>query len=546
MHNITIQPDLFENVQMLGISIETAALKAGVSSATIRNWIKTGYLSKEDNGMINELSFERFIENVAGKEKLNSRANKSQKDIHDHEKLENTIIDKLSNDFSDSIGTEYEENLSDSYRNKEGIYYTPEHIVSDMLPGKVVGVENMKFCDPSCGSGNFLLRAIEIGFKPENVYGFDIDSIAIEITKKRIENKTGYKSDNIKNLDFLEFAMNNDLYFDYIYTNPPWGKKIQKNEKNRYSKFYGAGKSVDTSSLFFFASLSSLNTNGSLGFLLPEAFFNIATFENARIKALSLKIERLVDYGKSFKGLLTKAQAVILKKTNITSDDIKCDIEGKRHFIRSSKSFSQLPKAILNFSCDEIESSVIEHVFSIKHIKLINNAKWGLGIVTGNNAKFSKDIFVEGYMPVYKGADITYEGLLKPSMFIPKDLSLYQQVAPVELYEAKEKLIYKFISSKLCFYHDTEQRYILNSANMLILNDNFQVSAKNLTSLLNSKFMNWLFRSIFNTHKILRGDIEALPIHIDFFRYNTAFVEKDYLKYLGIEESVNGAYRVKR
>ena len=333
-----LQPDLFEDLRDKGIQIDVVAQKAGVSTATIRNWIKTGYLIKDTNGLVDELSYNNFINNVIGKEKLNSRANKSQKDTHDHELLAQNIWKKLSDDslFNDLIGSEYEDCLSDSYRNKEGIYYTPQDIVNDMLPYNISGVGNKRFCDPSCGSGNFLLRAIEIGFEPENVYGFDIDPVAVGITKKRIYKKTGLDSENIMRTDFLEYIKNKKMKFDYIYTNPPWGKKIQKKEKERYARIFNTGKSLDTSALFFFASLYCLNENGSLGFLLPEAFFNIATFESARSKALDLSIERLIDYGKSFKGLLTKAQAVILTNKKSNNNYINCKIQ-ENEFISGIK-----------------------------------------------------------------------------------------------------------------------------------------------------------------------------------------------------------------
>jgi predicted RNA methylase len=542
-----IQPDLFGDVNVKGIHIDDAAQQVGVSTATIRNWIKTGYLKKDINGLIDEISYAQFVDNIIGFEKLNSRANKSQKDSHDHEKLVFEIGGKISKDslFYDSIGSEYEDNLSDSYRNKEGIYYTPQSIVNDMLPLGIKDIENKIFCDPSCGSGNFIIRAIEIGFKPENVYGFDIDPIAIAITKKRILEKTGYNSDKIIETDFLSYIKNKTIKFDYIYTNPPWGKKIQKSEKKMYAAIFSTGKSIDTSALFFFASLYCLNENGSLGFLLPEAFFNIATFENARLKALDLSIDRLVDYGKSFKGLLTKAQAIVLTNRKSENHDIQCKIE-KKEYARSTHSFKKIPKSILNFHCNNEDSKVIEHVYLIPHITLIDKAKWGLGIVTGNNNKFGEDLLAKGLMPVFKGSDITYDGLKTPSLFIPKDLSLYQQVAPKELYESSEKLIYKFISSKLCFYCDSEQRYILNSANMIVPQDNLHISCRQLGDFFNSRFVNWLFKSIFNTHKILRGDLEALPVHFDFFKKHTTFNEKKYLEFIGIEEDKDGTYRVKR
>ncbi|HZH69726.1 MAG TPA: TaqI-like C-terminal specificity domain-containing protein, partial [Flavobacteriaceae bacterium] len=129
--------------------------------------------------------------------------------------------------------------------------------------------------------------------------------------------------------------------------------------------------------------------------------------------------------------------------------------------------------------------------------------------------------------------------------FVDKNLKKYQQTAPEYLYQAREKLIYKFISNQLCFYCDTEQRYVLNSANLLVLNPDFPISGKELTKLLNSDFMTWLFRKIFVTHKVLKSDLQHLPIHFEYFEKYGNFTEQNYLEYLGIKKS-NGTYVLKR
>jgi site-specific DNA-methyltransferase (adenine-specific) len=76
------QINLFGEVEQESLSIEESAGRAGVSTATIRNWIKTGYLLSIGKGRVGLESFERFQSEVAGKEKLNKRANKSLKDDH--------------------------------------------------------------------------------------------------------------------------------------------------------------------------------------------------------------------------------------------------------------------------------------------------------------------------------------------------------------------------------------------------------------------------------------------------------------------------------
>jgi site-specific DNA-methyltransferase (adenine-specific) len=486
------------------------------------------------------------MSNVAGKEKLNSRANKSLKDEHNHNEVSEYINLLVAKHKGESIGIEYENSLSNSYRNKEGIYYTPSWVIRDMFRDIQVS-QDSKFLDPCCGSGNFVIEAIKQGVSPENVYGYDVDENAVFITKQRIKEEFGFETANIRVGDFLQEAhklSRANVSFDLIFTNPPWGKKIDKAEKVSYAKLYRCGNSLDTTSLFFGASLSILKPNGFLGFLIQEAFFNITTFEDIRRKVIAKRILRFIDYGKAFKGLVTKAQSIIIEnKPADSKDSIECCVENVS-FKRSLQSFSDNPKLIFNFWTNESEAQVINQLYTAKHTTLKDKASWALGIVTGNNERFCSDEKKDGYIPIYKGADITKTGLKEPTTFIIKDFSNFQQVAPLEMYQAREKLIYKFISSDLCFYYDKQQKFILNSANLLIPLD-VGITAEQLTNLLNSEIINWLFKKLFSTHKVLRGDLELLPIHLDYYLTNQDFTEADYLNYLHITKIDNGTYRVK-
>ncbi len=540
------QSNLFGEVETYGFTIEQASKNANVSTATIRNWIKTGYLEISSKGIIAQESLDNFMSNIAGKEKLTSRANKLQKDNHNHEKLSDDVISLVQKFSGENIGIEYESSLSNSYRNKEGIYYTPSWVVKDMFKNIKID-SNSKFLDPCCGSGNFIMEAIKLGILPENVYGFDIDKNAVHITKERIKKEFGFETPHIKVGDFLQEAFKfsqETIHFDLIFTNPPWGKKIDKEEKEKFASNYNCGNSLDTTALFMGASLSLLAQNGILGFLVQEAFFNIATFEDIRKKAITKKILRFIDYDKAFKGLVTKAQAIIIENSKANADiEIECCFDN-RTFNRSLDSFKQNPKSIFNFWTDAQETQVIERLYSIKHTTLKGKATWALGIVTGNNDKFCSDEPKEGYVPIYKGSDITKNGLKVPNTFVLNDFSNFQQVAPLKMYEATEKLIYKFISSNLCFFCDTQQRLILNSANLLIPL-NIGITGKQLADLLNSEIMNWLFNKLFSTHKVLRGDLELLPIHIDYFADYQDFSEIDYLNYLQITKIKNGTFGIK-
>jgi len=56
--------------------------------------------------------------------------------------------------------------------------------------------------------------------------------------------------------------------------------------------------------------------------------------------------------------------------------------------------------------------------------------------------------------------------------------------------------------------------------------------------------MKWLFKRLFRTHKVLRSDLEKLPIFDDFFTTHNNNCEQDLHQYLNIEEH-DGTFRVK-
>ncbi|MDW8295883.1 MAG: N-6 DNA methylase [Raineya sp.] len=308
-----MQINLFgEVVDNEAISVEKAAEIAKVSVATIRNWIKTGYLTQIAPKLISYTSFATFMNEVVSVQKLNKRANKLHK---------KHFFDSFSQEFTEQNNSEvfaqiYENSLTEAYRNQEGIYYTPAWIVEDMLKS-VVFSSDATFLEPYCGTGNFIIEAIRKGANPENIYAYDTDPQAITIAKKRIRDMFGVESPHIQVGDFLTEAhklLSQNILFDFIFTNPPWGKKITKQQQKYYANSYQSYQSQDTSVLFLFACLQLLKEKGILGFLMQEAFANISSYEHARSQVLRQKILRITDYGKAFPKLLTSAYAFIRKQ----------------------------------------------------------------------------------------------------------------------------------------------------------------------------------------------------------------------------------------
>ncbi len=528
------------------LTVSAAAAVLAVSETTLRNWIKCGNLRTNGQNNITEESFDNFRQHIVTTRKLTSRANKSLLDKHDHKQLTRDVFDKLNAEdcHSGALVAFYERSLSSAYKNKEGIYYTPISIARDFFSSVQAPLTKQTFCDPACGTGNFLVAALQAGFKPANIYGYDVDEVAVAIAQKRLFELTGQHV-NIACKDFLTLTRAERPSCDVIFTNPPWGKKLPKQRKLALNARFQTGSCGDSAAWFMNGAIEMVKDNGMVGMLLPAAFFNIATFANIRAKVFKYKIVALKEYGKVFKGLMTSAQGLSLQKTASNKNNaITCTVSAKSHAIKQT-AFCKNPNIIFNFKATQQEHDVLAHVRNRAHITLKGRARWALGIVTGNNKAFIKNKPAAGYMPVLKGADLCAGSLKKPTSFIPNNLKLYQQAAPLELYEAQHKLIYKFISSKLSFYYDNKKYKILNSANLLILNEDFPLSYEMTVIYLNSKFVNWFHHCIFNTFKILRSSIETIPIFVDYLSNVKKFDELELYEFIGIETTAGGAFKVK-
>ncbi len=127
------------------VLFKEAAQRLSVSIATIRNWVKSGILSTKAPNEITVESIDSFLLNIGGISKLNSRANK----LHKRENIKKL---KISDRDSFALSVSYDKTLSNAYKNKEGIYYTPEAVVSEMMKD-IHNIKDKTFLEPCCGSG---------------------------------------------------------------------------------------------------------------------------------------------------------------------------------------------------------------------------------------------------------------------------------------------------------------------------------------------------------------------------------------------------------
>ncbi|MCX6796690.1 MAG: N-6 DNA methylase, partial [Candidatus Falkowbacteria bacterium] len=230
-------------------------------------------------------------------------------------------------------------------RKEQGIYYTPKFIV-DYIVQNALGpvldkcksindLQKVKILDPACGSGSFLVAAMnflikkyqEFGTKADgllkiqilqnNIYGVDLDQQAVELVRLNLllntfdsQIKLPGLENNIKNGNSLISGTDEELEkyfgknyrdknpfnwqeefpevfkqggFDCIIGNPPWGANIDKDAEYLKKTFPNSTKEKkDTYKTFIDQSLLLLKITGRIGFVVPNSFLYQPSYEDLK------------------------------------------------------------------------------------------------------------------------------------------------------------------------------------------------------------------------------------------------------------------------
>ena len=378
---------------------------------------------------------------------------------------------------------------------------------------EILAEKNSVFLDPACGTGRFLEEALNLGFAPENIYGVDTDPIALAVAAKRFVSLHQEQRPHLIQGSFLDKEIFSRLPAPHLVaTNPPWGKKMSAKKKRLEAAKLGVEGQLDSSGVFFLRALEKLVEDGLAVLLLPESFFNVAAFQAVRARLLAHSIKRIENHGKVFKGLMTDAVSLtVRKRPSRRNGTLEC-LLNMNQWSRHQSEFETNPKNIFNFYCTSQEAKAIDKLYEIPHTTLKDRARWAMGIVTGNNREYLSHSNRGGRLPVHRGSDILPGGIRAARDFLKPEFDRFQQVAPLDLYTAPEKIAYRFISKKLIAACDDRQRLFLNSANLIILEKGFPLSHDIVARMLGGPVLNFVFSRMFKTKKVLRSDLEQLPL----------------------------------
>ncbi len=447
----------------------------------------------------------------------------------------------------DIVGYIYQYLQSSSKKKKRGQFFTPPDLVRYLISRSLdMNFDpGMKILDPACGSGQFLIsiyaslmKILDDRFPSRDkrsahiilnmIHGNDIDPVAAKIARYNLHRISGINREriNITENNYL-IRREMDLFntwgeCDLIIGNPPWGGTLTPGEKNYTREAYRSSKSgINTFTLFMERSFDFLTKNGTLAFLIPEAYLNIKTHMSSRRLILNNAVVRdIARWGDRFKGVYSPAVSLICSREQ---NDIKRE-KNIIHINHESKPDSSvaflIPQASYRRSIENIfllehnrkAANILSGIENRDAVFLKGRARFYLGIVTGNNSLHISDRRSSVHPdPILLGNDVSQYRFRFSNHYFEYDPEKLQQVAPRHLYLARDKILYKFIGKRLTFALDTEGYYSLNNINGFVP-ETETMNIESILAILNSRVIQYFYEKKFFTVKVLRGNLEKLPI----------------------------------
>ena len=429
----------------------------------------------------------------------------------------------------DILGLLYISLKNIGHRKAEGVYYTPSKVVRRLIDG--LDLENakrdVKILDPCCGSGNFLMQLPKsISF--DSVYGSDIDPVSVMLTRINMALKYPdapieaiYEHICVKNYILNEShfdtnIVNNNRWdkYDYIIGNPPWGYSFTEDESKKLKELYrlAVSKNIESYDVFLERALGNTDTSGRVAFVLPQAILNVKSHMPVReIICSCASVKRLEFLGDVFDSVQCPSIILDLEYTGKKMSTLGMRVTERNRSFEIGTDRRVIPE-IFSFALTDDEYLVLNKLETLKDAATLkDNADFALGIVTGNNKKYISDTQTEGSEMVLRGSDISRYCINDSGSFITFTPENFQQVAATEYYRAKEKLFYRFISNKLVFAYDNKGLLSLNSCNIVIPRIK-GLEMKYVLAILNSSVAQFIYKKKFDSVKVLRSHIEAIPI----------------------------------
>lgn len=177
-----------------------------------------------------------------------------------------------------SLSINITKSLSKNEKKANGIYFTPPSTIHRIIQSLQPYMKTVhSILEPSCGSGEFI-KGLRETYHSIPITGVEYNKTIFD-SIYHIQNEDPHTK--LYNDDFLRFNNGEDKHtYDLIIGNPPYFV-LKKNEiDDSYFQYFDGRPNIFIP--FIIKSLSMLNKNGILCFVLPSSFLNCVYYDKTR------------------------------------------------------------------------------------------------------------------------------------------------------------------------------------------------------------------------------------------------------------------------
>jgi hypothetical protein len=341
------------------------------------------------------------------------------------------------------------------------------------------------------------------GWRLAGRHGVDIDPAAVAAARERLAGATLTVAD----------GTGRHGTFDCVVGNPPWGA-------GRVGHVRRGAESV---SAFVEAAVEHLGDGGRLCLLIPAAWLEVEAHAAARRRLCArAAIERLVHLGEVFSGVHAPAALLIARREPDAAARATQLVETPHGAVTQGE-LMRGSGCALNPRLTP-DARALAGKLERNRERLLGRVRFILGVVTGNNGRALADgAAPSDGEPIVTGRDVAPMRIATPRRRLVLPLDRVQQAAPRAAY-ARDKVVYRFVSSHPVAAVDRGGRLTLNSANAFAVDDT-TLELDFVAAWLNSSTVRWLHRARWAMPRVLRSQLEQLPLPVTTAPQRRAIVD---------------------
>jgi len=322
----------------------------------------------------------------------------------------------------------------------------------------------------------------------------------------------------------LNFA---DVYrtkegFDVVVANPPYkqlskDKSVSDSYKKALKNKYGtsAGR-LNTFVFFIHEGLSRLNERGVISYIVPNTILTQDYYSYTRKTIIeTTTIHSIVSYDDmQFESAVVENITFVLTKgvdsnvpINIYRQD-KDSIQLLRQ--KQSSEFCNPPRFVFGISENSLADKILSQGIDI--LGEYCNVNQAIAL-KGDKSRSLKYENPNGkYYKLLDGRNIGKFFIHWGGVYLDYDLKRIHSCKRRDIFEADEKLLFRRVSSNLMFTYDDKQYYALNTLVVVTNKETSKWSLKYLLAILNSKLLNYVYKTKFKSTKKVFSEIQARSV----------------------------------